>query len=324
MDDWHRIEIPTPFDVGRVNCYVFPGEALTLLDPGPATEDAYEELSAGLADLGFAVVDVDRILITHPHMDHFGIADRVVRAAGARTVAHHDATAPLGDPSGHLDREQAFFEPFLAEMGVPDDLASTVVTLPEAFTEYQEPLAVDRELSGGDTVDVGTIGELTAVHTPGHAPGSICLVDDASGVAFTGDHVLEHISPNPLLTVRPDADVQRTRSLPTYLASLRRIRNTDAEVGYAGHGDRIEDLAARTEEIIDHHHRRKERIADMLDSDGPMSAYGVMQGLFPDLPATETFPGMSEVVGHLDLLEDEDRVDIETAEGTRRYALTDA
>lgn len=323
MDDRHRITIPTPFDVGRVNCYVFPGDHLTLLDPGPATEDAYAELTAGLQDLGFDVADVDRVLITHPHMDHFGIADRVVRASGARTVAHRDATGALADPAGHLEREQSFFEPFLVEMGVPADHASTVVTLPEAFSEYRDPVSIDREVTEGDAIDVGSGDALTAVHTPGHAPGSICLVDDADGVAFTGDHVLEHISPNPLLTVRPDDPDRRTRSLPTYLDSLHRIRAIGAGVGHAGHGDRIGDLPARTDEILDHHHRRKERIADMLEVGGPTSAYDVMGELFPDLPATETFPGISEVVGHLDLLEDENRIAIETRDGTRLYAQDD-
>jgi len=316
MDDVHRLEIPTPFDVGRVNCYVFAGEELTLLDPGPDTEAAYEELSAGLKARGFAIGDVDRIVITHPHMDHFGIAGRIVEESGARSVAHRDATDRLVDPIGRFDLEQAFFRPFLRRMGVPERTAETAVKLPEAYSDYQTPLGVDRELTDGDSVDASV--ELKAIHTPGHAPGSVCFVSATHDTVFTGDHVLGHISPNPLLTLEPGTEDERTRSLPTYLDSLDRIRGV-ADTGYPGHGDVISGLDERIEEIVEHHHSRKERIEDILTEQGGATAYDVMEEMFPDLPATEIFPGMSEVIGHLDLLEDENRVEITEAEGVRQY-----
>lgn len=319
MDDVHRIQIPTPFHVGRVNCYVFTGNSLTLLDPGPATEDAYEELSAGLEDLGFTIADVDQILISHPHMDHFGLANRVVEESGSVAVAHSDATEPLVDPVDHFEREQKFFRPFLETMGVPEEYAESAIRLPEAYVDYQYPLSVDRELTDGDTVDVGR--DLAVVHTPGHAPGSVCFVSEPDAVAFTGDHVLGHITPNPLLTLVPGTDDERTRSLPTYVDSLQTIREVGASVGHGGHGESMPDLDGRVQAILDHHRDRKENIADILAATGPVSPYDVMQEMFPDLPATEVFSGMSEVIGHLDLLEDEDRVDIDERDGVRTYAL---
>ncbi|MEF8778633.1 MAG: MBL fold metallo-hydrolase [Natronomonas sp.] len=316
MDDVHRLQIPTPFDVGRVNCYVFAGEELTLLDPGPDTEAAYEELSTGLERYGFAIDDIDRVVITHPHMDHFGIAGRIVEESGAYSVAHRDATHRLVDPIGHFDHEQTFFRPFLQKMGVPERTAETAVKLPEAYSDYQTPLGVDRKLTDGDSVDVGV--ELKAIHTPGHAPGSVCFVSAADNTGFTGDHVLGHISPNPLLTLEPGAEDERTRSLPTYLDSLRRMRG-GVDIGHAGHGDVVPDLDERIEAIIEHHHSRKERIEDILRKQSGATAYEVMEEMFPDLPATEIFPGMSEVIGHLDLLEDENRVEITEADGVRQY-----
>jgi glyoxylase-like metal-dependent hydrolase (beta-lactamase superfamily II) len=317
MDDVHCLEIPTPFHVGRVNCYIFIGDELTLLDPGPATEVAYEELVAGLDAYGFALADVSRLLITHPHMDHFGIGNRVVEESGARVVAHRDATRRLADPFAHFDREQAFFQPFLQEMGVPKQVVTTAVELPEAFTDCQEPLMVDHEVADGDSVDIG--GTLSVIHTPGHAPGSVCFVSMPDAVAFTGDHVLQHISPNPLLTIAPGTGNERTRSLPLYLDSLQKIQEVDADVGYGGHGERIVKLDSRVEEILDHHHNRKERIAEVIETMGPITAYAIMQELFPDLPATEVVPGISEVIGHLDLLEDDSRVEIVEMDDVRQY-----
>jgi glyoxylase-like metal-dependent hydrolase (beta-lactamase superfamily II) len=319
MDFADRLKIPTPFNVGRVNCYVLINRGLTVIDPGPATQTAYDELAAGLGALGFAIADVETVLITHPHMDHFGLANRVVSESRARTVAHEDAARRLGDPIGHLDREQALFRPLMRTMGVPEQTIETAITLPEAFTEYQEPLAVDHELVDGDRIDAGT--ELTALHTPGHAPGSVCFLSAPESVAFTGDHVLSHISPNPLLTVVPGAEARRTRSLPTYLDSLKRLEAAGVEVGHPGHGDVVHDLNGRIDEIVAHHHERKEHIATIVRERGSVTPFEVMQEIFPDLPATEAFPGISEVLGHLDLLEDDGRVAITHVDGLSEYTL---
>ena len=318
MDTVHQIKIPTPFGVGRVNCYVFIGEEVSLLDPGPDTEAAYEALSIGLNAQGISIGDVGRVLVTHPHMDHFGMAHRIVEESDARTAAHRDAVEALTDPDGYFAREREFFESYLCSMGVPRESVTSALTLPEAYTEYRKPLTVDYTLTDGDTINVG--GELTAIHTPGHAPGSVCFVTQTDDVVFTGDHVLQHITPNPLLTVAPNAEDERTRSLPTYLESLNRIRQEDATVGRAGHGEVISDLDARIRETIEHHDDRKERIAGIVDRTGPMSAYDVMQEMFPELPATEVFAGMSEVIGHLDLLEDENRVNIEEVDRVKQYS----
>ena len=319
MDVATRLEIPTPFDVGRVNCYVFEHGGLTLLDPGPATEEAYTELSTGLAALGYEIVDVERVLISHPHMDHFGLANRIAREADARVVAHDDAANRLADPLGLFRREQALFGPYLRSMGLPEQYVDTVVGIPEQYTEFGEPVEIDRGLVEGETVDAGVT--LEALATPGHAPASLCFIASNEDVVFTGDHVLAGISPNPLLTVAPGTDDRRTRSLPDYIASLRKLAALDVSRGYGGHRGPIPDLGARITEIDDHHQERKERIAGLLDDDGPTSAYRVMGELFPDLPATEMFPGMSEVIGHLDLLEDEGRVDITEVDGVKRYGL---
>ncbi|MEF8908016.1 MAG: MBL fold metallo-hydrolase, partial [Haloarculaceae archaeon] len=127
----------------------------------------------------------------------------------------------------------------------------------------------------------------------------------------------------PLLTTRPDDPDERTRSLPDYLDALEKIKGVDAPVARPGHGDPVTDIDGRVAEILEHHREREERVANILAAEGPMTAYDVTQELFPDLPATELFPGMSETIGHLDLLEDEDRVAIEERDGVVTYDLAD-
>lgn len=319
MDDMDRCSIPTPFAVGRVNCYLFVGNGLTLVDPGPATAESGDALEACLDRRGFDFADVDRILITHPHMDHFGIAHQIAAESGAEVLAHTDAAPWMADPIGYFERERAYFAPYLVSMGMPDETVDTVLDLPEPFTDYQDPVDLDRELAEGDSIDVGV--DLECVHTPGHAPGSVSFLVDSADAVLTGDHVLPDVTPNPLLTLAPGSDDERTRSLPTYLDSLRKLLDYDASLGYPGHGEPMSNLAARIHETIDHHEERKERIAGILESEGPTTAYQIVTEMFPDLPATELYAGMSEVIGHLDLLEDEQRVCIRETDGVLEYEL---
>lgn len=306
MAQVERLEIPTPFNVGHVNCYLFATERLTLVDPGPATEEAYEALRAALDERGFSIEDVERVLITHPHMDHFGIASRIRSASNADVYAHPDAIDILSDPDGHLEREQAFFEPFLVRMGVPETTVGSVMSLPMSFTEFQERVSVDVSIREEASVDVGV--DLTIVETPGHCPGSVCFVDRTADAALSGDHLMPEVSPNPLLTVVPGTTDERTRSLPTYIDSLHRLREIGVDVAFGGHRGPVTDVPARIGEILDHHEARKQRIASLLDANGPSTAYDLLNQLFPDLPMTEVFPGMSEVIGHLDLLENDGTV----------------
>ena len=321
MEGVARIELPTPFGVGTVNCYAIDGDGLTLVDPGPDTEDTFEALDAGLDRLGYGLADVERVLVTHEHMDHFGGAHRLREEAGASVLAHRVAAERIADPDAHFDREQAYFAPFLVEMGVPEEVAHAVTGLPEPYREFQEPVETDRELEDGDAIDLGAGRSLDVVHVPGHAPGQVCLVSPADDLVFTADHVLMDITPNPLLTLAPGREDERTRSLPDYVDSLEELLAVDAGRGLGGHREPISDLHGRVRETVDHHREREEDVADLLDDLGPVTAYDVMGEMFPNLPTTETFAGMSEVVGHLDLLEDGGRVDVDREDGEARYRL---
>jgi glyoxylase-like metal-dependent hydrolase (beta-lactamase superfamily II) len=319
MSQMEHIEIPTPFGIGTVNCYLLDGEELTLIDPGPATEPSFAALDEVLDQLGHDAGDIENILVTHAHMDHYGSVGQLKDQSGASVFAHKRASRILADPVEHFDRERAFFPQYLVSMGVPERMAMAATNVPEPYFAFQEPVTVDRELADGDHIDVGP--ELAAVHTPGHSQGSICFTASVDGYVFTGDHLLNEITPNPGLSVGVGPDSGRTRGLPVYMASLEKLRSLAVETGYAGHGNAITDVETRIDETLAHHRERKEEVADILADSGPMTPYAIMLEMFSQLPITELFLGMSEVIGHLDLLEDEDRIVIVEADGVSRYRL---
>jgi glyoxylase-like metal-dependent hydrolase (beta-lactamase superfamily II) len=298
-----QIAVPTPFQIGRVNTYV---AGRTVVDPGPDSDEAWAALLDGLEELEMAPADVERVLVTHPHPDHFGLASRLTEL-GADVLASPTAAGIMADFSGRLEREQAFFRPFFERCGLSEETARTVTDLPDAFLAYAPDVEADRELEAGDTVTVDG-ATLTVDSVAGHAPGEIIFAFETDGErrAVVGDNVLGHITPNPLLQPPPESGGERPHIIPKYNDSLARLREAEYDQFLPGHGDRVDDPPGRIDEILAAHEERTENVLDLVE--GPTVPADVMQGLFGDLPVTEQFSGMSEAVGHLDVLEERGQV----------------
>ncbi|MDR7418277.1 MAG: MBL fold metallo-hydrolase [Armatimonadota bacterium] len=306
-----RIVVPTPYPVGPVNVYLLPGPPITLVDCGPKTREALAALTAGLTGAGVRLGQVERLVITHGHVDHFGLAARVVAESGARVMVHE------GDrPKLLVDR--SFLAPmrrFIAEAGFPQEFSDAVVNVLRRYRDQLDRVVATDLLADGDRVDLAG-GPLEVLHTPGHAQGHICL---RSGDALiSGDLLLEEISPNPIVEFGPDG--RRLRTLPALLRSLRRIQTLAPAVAYPGHGEALADPAARAAELIQHHAARKEELARMLASRA-WTLRELAEAWFSPLQASNIILGLSEVIGHLDLLDDEGRLAVARRDGVLFYRL---
>ena len=297
-----RLSIPTPFAVGPVNAYL---AGRTVVDPGPGSEEAWTDLLAGLEEHGLTAPDVERVVVTHPHPDHFGLAKRL-REAGAEVFASPDCAKIIADFAARLEDEQEYFTDFFERHGMAATTAETVTGLAEAYLSFAPGVETDVPLDDGDTFAVDGV-EVTAEAVAGHAPGERIFTFETDGEqrAIVGDHVLGEITPNPLL--QPPEDGERPRVLPAYNRSLDRLRERGFGRLLPGHREEISDPAGRIADIRAAHEDRTANVSDLLD--GPTTAVEVMKGLFGDLPLTEYFPGMSEAVGHLDVLEERGEVE---------------
>lgn len=294
---FERLSIPTPFQVGPVNAYL---AGRTIVDPGPDSEEAWAALLDGLDARDMTPEDVEQVLVTHPHPDHFGLAHRL-RSAGARVIAGTDATPIIEDFPGRLQHEQTYFQEFFERCGMDRTTARTVTDLPDAFLSYAPSVTVDRSVEAGDSV-VAADTTLTVDTLTGHARGEILFAyhDDGDRVGIVGDNVLGTITPNPFLLPPEALDEERPRVLPAYNRSLDRLREAAFDRFLPGHRETIEDPAQRIDEIRAAHEDRTAAVAEIVDH--PTTPVEVMHELFGDLPATEAFSGMSEAVGHLDVL----------------------
>ncbi|MGA9399487.1 MBL fold metallo-hydrolase [Haladaptatus sp.] len=298
-----RLSIPTPFQIGPVNAYL---TGRTLVDPGPGSEEAWTALLDGLEDHDLGPSDVEQVVITHPHPDHFGLAKRL-RESGARVVASTAAADILRDFDDRLRYEQEYFSDFFDRNGMAATTAQTVTNLPEAYLSAAPSVETDLALDDGESVTVEGI-ELTAEFVQGHSAGETIFTFEYEGesMAVVGDHVLGDITPNPFLQPPMERGGKRPRMLPAFNHSLSNLRERGLDHIFPGHREEIDDPSERIGEILDSHEERTRNVRTLVDD--PTTAFGVMEGLFDDLPATEYFPGMSEAVGHLDVLEERGEV----------------
>ncbi|CAB4872084.1 unannotated protein [freshwater metagenome] len=303
------IPLPTPFAIGPVNCYLIDDDPLTLIDSGPASAVALDTLERGLRSLGRRIEDLDLIVVTHQHADHLGLVRILVERSGAQ-VAASDKLAPWFERLAEMyTADDAFADTVMARNGIPEETRIALLTVSNAYHGWAEPARVTRALADGDRLELA--GRSFEVHhRPGHSPSDTIFHDRDRGILLAGDHLLAHVSSNPLIARPLDAGedpadarkLTRPQSLRIYLDSLAATREmTDVELVLAGHGPAIRDHAALIDERLEHHVRRARRIHRMID-ERPRTAFEIAQEIWGRTAITQAYLTLSEVLGHVDLL----------------------
>jgi glyoxylase-like metal-dependent hydrolase (beta-lactamase superfamily II) len=302
----HLMAVPTPFLVGRVNCYLIEDDPLTLVDTGPNSGKSLDELERALAQLGHSIEDLGLIIITHQHMDHLGLLEIIARRSGAE-VAALDALGPyLEDFSASASADDEFSMAVMRRHGVPDELATALQMVGGAFRAFGSSGQVTVPLRQGTEVTLRD-RTLVALHRPGHSPSDTVFWDEQRQILIAGDHLLSRISSNPLIS-RPlagpaagAAGTDRPHALLRYMASLRATREMPARLVLGGHGPPVSEHAALIDERFRMTARRAGKIHRLLEP-GPQTAYDVASQMWGNVAVTQAFLTISEVLGHLDLL----------------------
>lgn len=301
------ISVPTPFYVGPVNCYLIAEDPVTLIDTGPKTKVAAQVLRDGLRNAGFRVSDIRRIVLTHAHEDHCGLARSLRDEAKDADVFVH--AWETGLRVGRLEYEE--HRRLLHRASVPDEEIEDMRRVYEGVRELADALE-DHEhtdLEDGAELEFET-GSLLVVHTPGHTPGSCSFVREADRTVIAGDCVLKRITPNPVLSPDPVDPSRRFRSLEEYLVSLARIRSFAPTLVHGGHGEDVTDYEELFTRYIRAIRERQANVLKLVPKTGA-SPWEVALGLFPDSTDVHRFLGASEAIAHLDLATSEGKLAVE-------------
>ncbi|MBM3677970.1 MAG: MBL fold metallo-hydrolase [Actinobacteria bacterium] len=315
------ISLPLPFSTRAVNCYLLEGTPLTLVDPGTDWAETALELGAALAARSLRVEDIEQVVLTHQHYDHVGLA-HVVKGLSGATVVGHELLGPfLADLPASMEAEDTYQADVMRLHGVPEPTIQELYETSKEHRRYGGSVEVDRLVRDGDTLEAG--GRTLAVHhRPGHSPTDTIFVDEASRTAIVGDHLIGHISSNPVThrpLSRPADPRDRFLALPAYIDSMQRTAELDLHVLLPGHGNPVEHHRDLVEERLAFHARRKQRLLDGL-GDAPLTAHELALGLWGGVAEREAFLTLSEALGHLDLLEVEGAVrPVEGDDGLVRY-----
>jgi glyoxylase-like metal-dependent hydrolase (beta-lactamase superfamily II) len=253
------------------------------------------------------------VIVTHQHIDHLGLVSLVASHSGAEVAALDVAIPFMANFSDEAQADDDFARDIMLRNGIAEDVVAALQSVSRAFRAWGARVDVTRPLRDGEALELRD-RTLHVHHRPGHSPTDTVFHDRERRILIAADHLLGHISSNPLITRPRDGSNQRPQALVHYLESLAATREMDAGLVLPGHGDPITDHRALIDQRFVLHRRRADKIHRLL-AEHPRSAYEIAQALWGNIAVTQAYLTLSEVLGHLDLLANEGRVQEREREG---------
>ena len=290
----YQLTVPMPFKLNHVHLYLVEADdGFILIDTGVNTAEAFAGLQRKLDTLGLDFNAITQIVITHFHSDHCGQAARI-RAYGKAQIVMGDAERATYEEVQTNPRDERQ-EQFLHH-GLPPEQAKHYAEVLPYLKSLSIPFEVDVRLSDGQTL-LAKRRRLEARVTPGHTPGHVCLLLPEEKIMFSGDHILQKITPNIGLHSYSGPD-----PLGDYLRSLQATLALGATRLLPSHGALVEDPEARIHELMHHHEQRLQVCLDALSS-APTTAYEVSLRVFgTSLGSFERWLALGETLAHLEHL----------------------
>jgi glyoxylase-like metal-dependent hydrolase (beta-lactamase superfamily II) len=285
-----------------VAAWVIEGESgHVLVDTGMDTPSAREALRGGAERLGVTPASLDWVVLTHAHIDHYGLAGPV-RAWGRARVALHEREEELA--RRFVDRwaeDRPRVAAGLRAAGAPERVVPGLLAASDQIHRQYADFRPDLLLRGERGPLPGADG-WEWILTPGHSPGHVVVYHPGRRILIAGDHVLPRISPNI------GADLYAADPLSAYLASLRALRGLPVELVLPSHGGPFTGFARRVDDLLEHHEERSARVVSLAAGEPP-SAWELTLRLFGDLPPGHLLHAFRETMAHLVYLEREGRVE---------------
>lgn len=300
------IPLPTPFSVGDINAYLFTADPVTIIDPGLYYPPTVEVLERALGEYGLEVSDIKRIVITHGHPDHYGLAGKIQEETGAEVLVREEEVGKIKPGREFVGR----MVQSLKTTGMPEEIIKLnwIVDF-GANIPYTHPIERIETYSGEFVLEFSGFN-LKLMHMPGHSGGHTCLYWEEENILFSGDLLLPDITAVPSVEFDPGKDNLRSRSLSQIMGSLDRVRSLNPGLCLPGHGDPITEPGELAKSRIDFHKGRLEEIYKIVPrgEENGITPYRVSRLYYPKVRGFDKFLAVMEVVSHLDRLADDGRI----------------
>lgn len=298
-------------DLGHLNVYLIQGShGWLLIDTGWNTPESFKVLKDSLGSLGLDFKDINTIVLTHSHPDHYGLTGMVLQQAPKIKLLCHRWEADLIE-----SRYIKFAEPqqdiaFLLEKhGVPENDLQPLGAASMPMLQMITVAVPNQVLYGGEIISTG-IFDLEVIWTPGHSPGHICLYEAKNRLLFCGDNILPTITPNVGYHV-----LSGDNPLGEYLLALSKLANLPVDCVYPGHEYSFTNIKGRIKEIIEHHQEREVEILNCL-AQGVSNSYQICRKLtwntlgvgWEKLPPLLKRAAITETIAHLEHMRWEGRI----------------
>lgn len=290
-------------------------ENVFLIDTGINTEESWQLLLDRLANQQLSLQDIDFILLTHSHVDHIGLVNRIRQEIDIPVYAHPKAFPHLTRDEQFLKMRVNFFDKFYAEMDCRSHGKKRVKDMAEAI-EKNKDQAIKGKLN--PLVDGDIINGFKVISVPGHASDHLAFYEQDSGYLFSGDNLFSHINSNAL--IEPDQNGQLIPSLQQYENTLLTLKELHLTKVYPGHGRIIANPYDLIEKRLQYILNKAERIKDEI-GDNRLTASQIARQMHGKLYDKFFSFIMSEIVGHLNRLEALGQVTYEMNNGIRYYRV---
>lgn len=299
------LRMPLPFKLDHINLWlVEETDGWTVIDTGLAT-DATKALWGQIFETALDGKPIRRVIVTHFHPDHMGLAGWLTERWGV------ECWATLGEwLFGRmlcLDDTDAFVEmqvEFYRRCGFTDDMLAVARERRNIYAGRVSPVPPQfRRMQGGETVTIGG-HDWVVITGAGHCPEHASLFCPALNVLISGDQVLPRISPNvSVWPQEPDAD-----PLGQFLASLDDFRDLPFDVlVLPSHGLPFRGLQARLDELAHHHDQRLAETLALCAQ--PVTGVDLLKALFQrELDSHQLFFAIGESLAHVHYLMAEGRI----------------
>jgi glyoxylase-like metal-dependent hydrolase (beta-lactamase superfamily II) len=296
-------------------CYVILDAGVpTLVDTGSGYGNSNEHLRQGFealsGDIGESLnlTDIQRVLITHGHIDHFGGLAFVLEQAGAQVGIHELDRRVLTNYEERVIIATKDLRVYLERAGVRADIRASLMEMYGFAKQHVRSVSVDISLDADTPLD-----EMRFIHVPGHCPGQVSIL--IGDVLLSADHILSRTTPHQA----PESITHYT-GLGHYLESLAKIHNIDhIRLALGGHEDPIENVYERIEAIRNSHQRKLERVIDLIqNSQQPCTISDLSKAMYPDRHGYDILLALEEVGAHVEYLYQHGRLAVSNLDEVER------